>query len=90
MDWISIHEQEPPKNPVNPANSVQVLWCDAETDFPEYAQHVGTYWYPNKKTPGMFTAGNGGSTMYIQDIMTHRKRDLYWKPLDSIPQPVKR
>jgi hypothetical protein len=87
--WISIHEQEPPENPVNPANSVQVLWCDAETDFQDYAQHVGTYWFPRKTTPGMFDSGASGC-MYIQDTFDRRKRDLYWKHLDPTPKPVKR
>jgi hypothetical protein len=92
--WISIHEQDPPKNPHNPANSVQVLWCDADNTDPEYAQKVGCYWYAmpgpgSRTTVGMFDSGGGGAA-YTVDIMTGEKRDLYWKAIGSLPKPMKR
>lgn len=92
--WISIHEEEPPKNPVNPANSVQVQWCDAESDIPEYAQSVGTFWYGTEKMPAFFDGG--GRTAFVVDVAftasnkQTRKRDLYWKHLSPMPAPVKR
>jgi hypothetical protein len=92
--WLSIHEFLPPENQVNPANSVQVLWCDAESDFPEYAQRVGTFWYENPKrqigrTNAMFDSGSAGAA-YVVDPMTNKKRDLYWKLLGPLPNTVQR
>jgi hypothetical protein len=86
--WISIHDQYPPENPVNSANSVQVLWCDSEDSIPEYAS---VFRYPSKigyiKHDGFFDGG--GSSSYVFDFKGC-KRDLYWKYLDPLPNPVKR
>lgn len=87
--WISIHEQLPEPNPINPANSRRLLWCDAESDIPDYAQNVGTFWFcDGKRNPGMFDGG--GSAAYVWDPITGKARDLYWKYLEPMPKAVKR
>jgi hypothetical protein len=88
--WISIHEQLPEQNPDNPANSKRLMWCDADSGLPDYAQHVGTFWFADgKRNPGMFDGGSGYCE-YVFDPNTGKARDLYWKYLGPLPKSVKR
>lgn len=89
--WTSVHEELPPANEMNEANSIAVLWCNAEADNPEYAQYVGRLWYgdPNNRlNPPRFDSGS--LSLYLFDVNTGEPRDLYWRYLPELPQPVKR
>jgi hypothetical protein len=89
--WISVHEELPPPNPYNPHNSITVIWCDADDDNPDYAQHIGKLWYLNPEVKlSMARFDGGNSSQYISDPNSGVKRDLYWRHPEKIPKPVKR
>jgi len=89
--WRSAHEELPPVNKYNPANSVTVVWCDADAANPEYAQHIGRLWYrdPDIKM-AIARFDSGPISQYLISPIDGTKRDLYWRYPEELPKAVKR
>jgi hypothetical protein len=89
--WRSAHEELPPPNEHNPANSVAVIWCDANADDPEYAQHVGRLWYLNPEIKLSYARfDSSGESQYLFSPIDGTARDLYWRYPEALPKAVKR